>query len=133
MAYDEGLAERVREIVHGRPAITERKMFGGLAFMAGGHVFVGILGERLMVRLPLEAYAQALLLPHVREMDFTGRPMKGYVFVEPDGYASDEALLEWVSGSHRFAAGLPPKTPGKAHRGSSPASSSGAAGKKRRP
>ncbi|WP_347250459.1 TfoX/Sxy family protein, partial [Zoogloea sp.] len=67
MAYDEGLAQRVREIVHGRPAITERKMFGGLAFMADGHVFVGVLGERLMVRLPLEAYAQALLLPHVRE------------------------------------------------------------------
>lgn len=133
MAYDEGLAQRVREIIDGRPAITERKMFGGLAFMADGHVFVGVLGERLMVRLPLEAYVQALLLSHVREMDFTGRPMKGYVFVEPEGYAADEALLEWVSGSHRFAAGLPPKTPGKARHGSSPAPSFGAAGKKRRP
>ena len=112
MAYDEGTAERVREIVQGRPGISERKMFGGLAFMADGHMFVGVLAGTLMARVGAEGYASALARPHVREMDFTGRPMKGYVFVEADGLASDEALAGWVNQCLAFAAGLPPRLPG---------------------
>jgi TfoX/Sxy family transcriptional regulator of competence genes len=109
MAYDERVAERVRRAVRSRAGITERKMFGGLAFMARGHMFIGVLGATLMARVGPQRHAQALAQPHVREMDFTGRPMKGYVFVEPDGFDSDAALEGWVRASYEFAASLPPK------------------------
>ncbi|MBS7690523.1 TfoX/Sxy family protein [Pseudomonas lalucatii] len=109
MAYDEGLAERLREALQGQADITERKMFGGLAFLARGHMFVGILGDVLMARVGPSSYAQALALPYVREMDFTGKPMRGYVFVEPPGFAEDEDLAAWVQRCHRFVQSLPPK------------------------
>lgn len=109
MAYDEGLAQRIREILQSRAGISERKMFGGLAFMADGHMFVGILGDTLMVRVGPDEYAKALAMPHVREMDFTGRPMKGYVFVVPEGFESDQALQHWVLLGLAFAGSLPPK------------------------
>jgi len=111
MAYDEGVAERVREIVQSRTGIAEKKMFGGLAFMANGHMFVGVLGSTLMARVGPEGYPAALSKPHVREMDFTGRPMKGYVFVEDEGLASDDALAGWVNQCLEFVASLPPKLP----------------------
>lgn len=111
MAYDEGAAERVREIVHSRAGITERKMFGGLAFMSHRHMFIGVLGSTLIARIGPREYADALHKPHVREMDFTGKPMKGYVFVEPDGFESDAALKFWVNKSYEFASSLPPKAP----------------------
>jgi len=113
MAYDEGTAERVREIVQGRQGITERKMFGGLAFMSHGHMFIGVLSSTLMARIGPDEYEQALSKPHVREMDFTGKPMKGYVFIGPEGFESDEALEYWVNKSYEFAASLPPKLPKK--------------------
>lgn len=109
MAYDEGLAQRIREILQPRAGISERKMFGGLAFMADDHMFVGILGDTLMVRVGPGEYAKALTMPHVREMDFTGRPMKGYVFVAPEGFESDQALQHWVQLGLAFASSLPPK------------------------
>lgn len=109
MAYDEGVAVRVRAAVRSRAGITERKMFGGLAFMANGNMFIGVLGSTLMARVGPAAYAGALVQPHVREMDFTGRPMKGYVFVEPEGFDSAEALEFWVSKSYEFSASLPPR------------------------
>lgn len=84
-------------------------MFGGLAFMVRGHMFVGILGGSLMARVgPLE-YANALAKPHVREMDFTGKAMQGYVYVDPAGLESDADLALWVDQCHRFASSLPPK------------------------
>jgi TfoX/Sxy family transcriptional regulator of competence genes len=109
MPYDEGLAERVREALEPKRGITERKMFGGLAFLAHGHMFVGIVGDVLMARIGPEAYDTALERPHVREMDFTGKPMKGYVFVDPRGLSSDSALAGWVQQCHRFVQTLPPK------------------------
>ena len=81
MAYDEGVAERLRELFVDRPGITEKKMFGGLAFMYRGHMLVGILADSLMARVGPVAYAASLKQAHVREMDFTGKPMKGYVYV----------------------------------------------------
>lgn len=111
MAYDEGLAERLRDALQGRAEITERKMFGGLAFMARGHICVGILGEVLMARVGPAAYEQALALPHVRPMDFTGKPMQGYVFVDPPGIAEDGDLAAWVDRCHGFVQTLPPKPP----------------------
>jgi len=96
MAYDAGLAERVREALQDMPGISERRMFGGLAFLLHGHMFVGISGESLMARIGPERYVEALAKEHVRVMDFTGRPMKGYVFVDPKGLEADADLEFWV-------------------------------------
>ena len=92
MPFDEGLAQRVREAVGTRPGVAERRMFGGLAFLLDGKMFVGISGSKLMARVGAERYQDALALPHVREMNFTGKPMKGYVYVEPPGLAEDSDL-----------------------------------------
>ena len=108
MAYDEGLAERLREIFPS-PGIAEKKMFGGIAFMTRGYMFVGIVGDILMARVGPDYYEQALARPHVRVMDFTGKPMKGYVFVDPAGFESDEDLAEWAERGYRFVQTLPPK------------------------
>ena len=86
----------------------ERQMFGGLAFMLGGYMFCGVVKDTLMVRLGPEGARHALREPHVRPMDFTGRPMKSMVFVEPGGLAG-AALRRWVDAAAEFARGLPPK------------------------
>jgi TfoX/Sxy family transcriptional regulator of competence genes len=109
MAYDEGLAERLREILAEEPGLSEKKMFGGLALMWQGHMFCGIIGQRLMVRVGPEQYEQALAEPHTQAMDFTGRPMKGYVYVEPEGLAEDDDLREWARRGLAFVESLPPK------------------------
>jgi len=109
MAYDEGIAERLRELFASRPGVTEKKMFGGLAFMYRDHMLVGIIGESLMARVGPDAYAAALRRPFAREMDFTGKPMKGYVYVAPAGSESDEALKSWVDRCLDFNASLPAK------------------------
>jgi hypothetical protein len=109
MAYDEGLAERIRVAVDQRPGVTERKMFGGLAFMIHGHMFCGVLQESLMARVGPDAYAGALARSHTREMDFTGRPMKGYVYVDPEGIEEDDELQAWVDRCVAFALSLPPR------------------------
>ena len=108
MAYDEELAGRVRAVLPRGGAVTERQMFGGLAFMLGGHMFCGIVKDALVARLGSEAADRALTQPHVRPMDFTGRPMKGMVFVEPGGL-NGVALREWVAAAAAFARALPPK------------------------
>ena len=109
MAFDEGLAQRVREALAGRPGITERRMFGGLAFLVDGKMFVGISGSKLMARVGVERYQDALAVPHVRQMDFTGKPMKGYVYVDPPGLVEDKDLGAWVSWCSAYAAALPAK------------------------
>ena len=109
MAFDEGLAERIRELLRDRKGVDERRMFGVLAFMLDGRMFVGILGDALMARVGPASYAKALAQKHVREMDFTGRPMKGYVFVAPEGIESDAALEGWVGRCAKFVETLPPK------------------------
>ena len=108
MAYDEGLAQRIREIL-GRARVTEKRMFGAVAFLSRGHMFAGIVGDTLMARIGPKLYADALREPHVREMDFTGRPMKGYVFVEPPRIEQDDALERWIVTSRTFVRSLPPK------------------------
>jgi hypothetical protein len=109
MAYDQGLAQRIRDVLANREGITERKMFGGLAFMFHGNMFVGVLGPTLMVRVGPTRHQEAMKMKHVRAMDFTGRPMKGYVFVDEQGFAEDEAFEGWIAWSTGFASSLPRK------------------------
>lgn len=108
MAYDEALAERIRQILAGEPT-TERKMFGGIAFMVCGNMLVGVTRDDLMVRVGAAAHEDSLARPHARPMDFTGRPMKGMVYVGPEGYASDANLRAWVERGLSFARTLPAK------------------------
>ena len=112
MAYDEDLADRVRAVLPAGETVTERQMFGGLTFMLGGHMACGIVKDALMLRLGPEAADRALDQPHVRPMDFTGRPMKGMVFVDPEGLRGD-ALRQWVDAAAGHARDLPPKPASK--------------------
>jgi TfoX/Sxy family transcriptional regulator of competence genes len=109
MAYDEGLAERIRERLDEQSGLSEKRMFGGLAFLVGGNMAVGIVKDELMVRVGPAAYDAALAEPHARPMDFTKRPMKGFVFVAPDGFDDDADLSRWLERGLRFAASLPRK------------------------
>ena len=109
MAYDETLAKRVRKVVGDKRGVTERRMFGGLAFMLRGNMFVGILEDRLMARVGPQNYERALASPGAHEMDFTGKPMQGYVFVESSGVKSAAELKHWVGLCADFAAKLPAK------------------------
>lgn len=109
MAYSEKLAARIREAIGGRGQVSERKMFGGIAWMIDGNMAVGTLGEDLMVRLSREDAEQALTEPHVGPMDFTGRPMRGFVTVQAAGIATDAELARWVDAGADHAASLPAK------------------------
>ena len=86
---------------------VEKRMFGGIAFMVGGHMCCGVLGDALMARVGPDRHAEALARPHARQMDFTGRPMKGFVYVAPEGFESDRDLGAWVRSCLDFVASLP--------------------------
>ena len=112
MAYDERLADRIRDVLADAAgvAIVEKKMFGGLAFMADGNLAVGISNRsELMVRVGPEAADDALARPHTRIFDMGARPMKGWVLVEPDGIKTKRQLAAWVGRGVAFAQSLPPK------------------------
>jgi TfoX/Sxy family transcriptional regulator of competence genes len=109
VAYNEDLADRVRELISPMAEVTERKMFGGIGFMVGGNMAVGVIAEDLIVRLDPDDAAKALAEDGVREFDFTGRPMKGWVFVAPERSSEDKGLAEWVEAGADFAASLPAK------------------------
>ncbi len=109
MAYDEALARRVRTAIGDKRGVTEREMFGGLAFMLRGNMFVGVLQRSLMARVGPQQYEHALALPGARQMDFTGRPMRGYVFVDAEALKVGADLKRWVRLCADFAATLPAK------------------------
>ncbi|OPX56134.1 TfoX N-terminal domain-containing protein [Oceanospirillum multiglobuliferum] len=109
MAYDKGLAERIREQLKGNIYITEKKMFGGLCFLHDGNMLCGIVKDELMLRTGPDLYATLLTKPHAREMDFTGRPMKGMLIVETQGFSEDTDLKWWLDQVLVFVSGLPPK------------------------
>src|SRR5262249_20425154 len=111
MAYDEGLAERIRDLLADEHGVVERRMFGGLAFLLQGNMCVGIVKDNLMVRVGPDAYARLLKQPHARKMDFTGRPMKGFLYVRPAGFESDDDLGRWVDHGKAYAGSLPEKRP----------------------
>lgn len=109
MTFDEHLADRVRNALGSPPGLTERTMFGGLAFMVDGHLCCGVLDDTLMARIGPDAYEEALDEPYVRPMDFTGRPMRGLVFIDPPGLKTADALQNWVDRTLAFVESLPPK------------------------
>ena len=109
MAYDEDLADRIRDALADDDAITERKMFGGLAVMLGGNMLCGVIGDGLLVRLGPELGDAALDEPHTRVMDMTGRPMRSMIVVDPPGTATDAQLEAWLARARAFVETLPPK------------------------
>jgi TfoX/Sxy family transcriptional regulator of competence genes len=109
VTYDEQLADRVREQLSARADVSERKMFGGIAFMVAGNMACGVLGEDLIVRLGDDVGESALKEDGVREFDFTGRPMKSIVYVSPERTSDDAELAEWVDAGADYAASLPAK------------------------
>lgn len=110
MAYDEKLADRIRKVLARRKGLTEKKMFGGIAFMLRGKMCCGVVKDDLVVRVGPKHYHKALAQPHGRPMDFTGRPLTGFVFVDPIGYKTDKALVKWVKQAVEFAMTLPRKS-----------------------
>jgi TfoX/Sxy family transcriptional regulator of competence genes len=109
MAYDEGLATRVRELLDEQPGVAEKQMFGGLAFLVHGNMACGVRGEDLIVRVAADSAEAALAEAGVRPFDLTGRPMTGWLLVDPDGHAEDEDLRRWVDRGLAHASSRRPK------------------------
>lgn len=109
MAFDAHTASRVRDALSATANVSEKKMFGGLAFMLNGNMVCGIREQELMARVGADGYAEALAMPEARPMDFTGKPLKGYVYVSEAGIADDDSLLVWVGRCVRFVGTLPAK------------------------
>jgi len=108
MAFDESLAVRIRPLLRGKYSVTEKKMFGGLAFMVNGYMCCGIVGSDLVIRTGPDGFKSAISRPHARPMNFTGRPMKGFVFVAPAGYRRTEDLKAWTRRGLKFVLNQPP-------------------------
>ena len=108
MSYDERLAARVREALAARDDVVEKRMFGGLCFMVNGAMCCGLTKSDFMVRVGPAQYDDALAEPHARLMDFTGRPLKGMVYVAPEGLRTKAALARWVRRGLAFIAEAPP-------------------------
>ncbi len=109
MAYDKGLAQRVREILDEEPDFAEKKMFGGICFLFYGNMVCGIIKDDLIVRVGADRYEEMLKRPHAGKFDLTGRPMKGWIMVLSAALDADEELNEWVQRSVSFVRTLPPK------------------------
>ena len=109
MAYSEDLAERVRKVVKRQLGISEKKMFGGLSFLMHGHMCCGVLDDKLVIRVSRDEYKDILNEKNTAPMDFTGRALKGFVYVLPGGTKSDASLKKWVGQAVGFARTLPKK------------------------
>jgi TfoX/Sxy family transcriptional regulator of competence genes len=116
MAYDLGLADRIRLVLRPAGPFAERKMFGGLCFLVNGRMCCGVMKTDLVLRLTPEAAAEALREPHVRPMDFTGKPMKSMIYVAAAGVDSDSSLESWVKSAEAIARTLPAKVRTKTSR-----------------
>jgi hypothetical protein len=109
MGYDEGLVQRIEEALPAEVQLQQKKMFGGLGFLDRGHLVIGTSSDHLMVRVGKAGYEEALTRPGARVFDMTGRPMAGWVMVEPNGYESDADLSRWITDALAFVATLPAK------------------------
>ncbi len=109
MAFSKALADEIRARIGDHPGLTERQMFGGIAFMLNGNMAVGVSGEELMVRVGKEGHDEAMSLPGARIFDMSGRPMRGWILVGTEGIDSDDDLDTWISRGVAWAETLPPK------------------------
>lgn len=109
MAYDEGLVEQIRAILSDRPGLVVKKMFGGVGFILQGNMAAGVLNDDLIIRMPRDEYDALLAGRHTRVMDLKGQPMRGWLLVEPAGYATDADLERWIAKGVAVAESLPPK------------------------
>lgn len=107
MAYDERLAERIRALLAARGSFEERQMFGGIAFMVNGRMACGVLKQDLVAHVAREDHDKALARPHARLMDFTHRPMKGFLYVAPPGVKTTVSLRSWVNQCADYAESQP--------------------------
>ena len=109
MAFDESLAARIRDALARKKNIEEKKMFGGVGYLLNGNMLVGVWKDSLIVRLGPDEGDDALLEPHVKAFDITGRPMKGWVLVGPEGLEDNDQLNEWIQRAVKFVGKLPKK------------------------
>ncbi len=109
MAYNEAVAERIRKVLVRRKGLAERKMFGGIAFMLDGNMCCGVVDDKIVLRLGKEGSDEALKDPYVKVMDFTGRPIRSMVYLDPDGVARETELKKWLDRSVKFTSSLPKK------------------------
>ena len=109
MAFSEALAGRIRQRLAPRKNVEEKKMFGGVGFLLNGNMLVGVWKDSLIARLGREEGDQALKEPHVKEFDITGRPMRNWVLVEPEGVEDDDQLSGWIQRAVKFVRALPPR------------------------
>jgi TfoX/Sxy family transcriptional regulator of competence genes len=116
MPADSELVSRLRDALRKEPGVSERRMFGGIAFLVNGNMCCGVARDLLMLRVGVEGAELALKDPHARPMDFTGKPMKSMVYVDGHGIRKDSDLQAWVQRALRFVRTLPPKEAKKARR-----------------
>lgn len=109
MPFDVSLADRIRDALKRRRGFTEKKMFGGVGFLLHGNLCVAVWKDLLIVRVGPDAYVETLRQQFVREFDITGRPMRGWVMVEPEGLSEPSDLMEWAERSIAFVKTLPRK------------------------
>jgi TfoX/Sxy family transcriptional regulator of competence genes len=109
MAYSHSLADRIRTLLGRRRGLTEKTLFGGIGFLLDGNMLVGVWQTSLIARVGPDASDQSLKLPHARQFDITGRPMKGWIMVEADGLDDDVALRAWIDRALDFVRTLPAK------------------------
>ena len=107
MAFSTALAERIRQRLARRKNVEEKKMFGGVGFLLNGNMLVGVWKHSLIARVGPDNYDDAFLEPHVREFDITGKPMRGWVLVEPAGVEDDDQLKDWIERAVKFVGKLP--------------------------
>lgn len=109
MAYDAVLVRRIERLLRRRRSVTQKEMFGGICFLVNGNMCCGVERDKLVVRVGPEPYEQLLQRRHVKPMDFTGRPLRGFIYVMPEGLRGQEALKSWLEWGLRYAGSLPAK------------------------
>ena len=119
MTFNELTASQIRSALRATPGISERHMFGGIAFMLEGNMCCGVFEDNLVVRVGPDAYDETLSEPHTRPMDFTGRPLRGFIYVAREGFANEASFLQWIHRGMSFVRTLPPKSVAQATPGAS--------------
>lgn len=109
MVYNENLAQVIRESTGMIKSVVEKKMFGGIAFMVNGNMAVGVHKDNLVIRVNKDSHDEFLKRPHIKEFDITGRKMKGWLMLLPEGHSDQKALSNWIKEGIEFAKSLPPK------------------------